>query len=88
MSEFDIRNTPDEIKIVRFADPAGIGDIALSTSVIKGNKLLEKTSQKHYTHIGRVTWDDRYVVAITNKETAQNLIKALQWAVDNNWFGE
>lgn len=73
MSTFDVRNTVDnEVTRIQFADPtAGCGCSLVKDS--EGDVTL-------------VDYEDDWASNIATKQDAENLIKALQKAIELGWF--
>ena len=79
MSEIDIRkHTENEVTVIEFADPVS----SCATHLLKRNADLDRP----FTMIGCPNWAKSFNAAIYSEEDAVNLIKALQYAIENKWF--
>lgn len=79
MSEFDIRHYDgSDVFAIKFADQSG----SCSTHVMRRNAALDRP----FTQIGCPEWSKSFNVSLYSEEDAVNLIKALQYAIENKWF--
>ncbi len=88
---YDIRSRTNNIDTVRFSDgeiknidhlPDSLEDVSPITMLQKVNNGLFKGL------VLRCDNAEGGMLLISSREDASNLFKALQYAIDNNWFGE
>jgi glutamyl-tRNA reductase len=79
--EYDIRKNATQYNSIRFAD---VSDIERSINVQEA--VLLQTYGRNEILISSA--DPDYTLVINSKETALNLISALQHAIQKGWFGD
>jgi hypothetical protein len=89
MTSIDIRNMDQpKIDAIIFATNENFDYPSVATRIFKRVDHRPKNEGKSYNRIGGECWQPKYEIPIVNKEHAENLIKALQYAIKEGWFDE